>query len=234
MHFHLPKPLHGWRAFIGEVGVIVLGVLIALGAEQAAEAYHHREQVRQGEEALKANYVAFIRAAASIKARATCVADRISEIRAILDEASVTHQLPRIGPIPKPLPHRWEISVWDAMIASQAAGHLAADKAFLYAGIAHSAHQIQLSNLAESDAWAPLGGLTGPARSFGDAQEATFRAALSRAENQSFIVQGMADNIQARILKTGLVDNKTVRDAQKQGVLPLERAMCEPIIVRKE
>ncbi|HLY07323.1 MAG TPA: hypothetical protein VKR31_16375 [Rhizomicrobium sp.] len=32
MHFHLPKPLHGWRAIFGEVGFIVFGVLIALGA----------------------------------------------------------------------------------------------------------------------------------------------------------------------------------------------------------
>jgi hypothetical protein len=30
MHFHLPKPLHGWREFAGEVGIIVIGVLIAL------------------------------------------------------------------------------------------------------------------------------------------------------------------------------------------------------------
>ena len=37
MHFHLPKPLHGWRAFTGEVGIIVIGVLIALGAEQIVE-----------------------------------------------------------------------------------------------------------------------------------------------------------------------------------------------------
>jgi hypothetical protein len=37
MHFHLPKPLHGWREFAGEVGIIVLGVLIALAAEQAVE-----------------------------------------------------------------------------------------------------------------------------------------------------------------------------------------------------
>ena len=30
MHFHLPKPLHGWREFAGEVGIILLGVLLAL------------------------------------------------------------------------------------------------------------------------------------------------------------------------------------------------------------
>jgi hypothetical protein len=31
------RPLHGWRVFAGEVGVIVLGVLLALGAQQLAE-----------------------------------------------------------------------------------------------------------------------------------------------------------------------------------------------------
>lgn len=34
MRFRLPRPLKGWRVFLGEVGVIVLGVLLALGAEQ--------------------------------------------------------------------------------------------------------------------------------------------------------------------------------------------------------
>lgn len=44
MHFHVPKPLHGWREFAGEVGIIVLGVLIALGAEQVARSIaDHRE-----------------------------------------------------------------------------------------------------------------------------------------------------------------------------------------------
>jgi hypothetical protein len=49
-HVHLPKPLHGWREFLGEVGIIVLGVLIALGAEQAIEHLnwlHKRSQVEQ-------------------------------------------------------------------------------------------------------------------------------------------------------------------------------------------
>ena len=45
MHFHLPKPLHGWRAFFGEVGIIVLGVLIALSAEQAVDAWRWSERV---------------------------------------------------------------------------------------------------------------------------------------------------------------------------------------------
>lgn len=52
-HFHLPKPLHGWREFVGEVGIIVLGVLIALGAEQAVEKVRVHDQIRRAEAALR-------------------------------------------------------------------------------------------------------------------------------------------------------------------------------------
>lgn len=47
MEVHIPKPLHGWREFAGEVGIIVLGVLIALGAQQIVETIHYNVEVRQ-------------------------------------------------------------------------------------------------------------------------------------------------------------------------------------------
>ena len=45
MRFHVPKPLHGWRAFAGEVGIIVIGVLLALGAQQLVENAQWRRKV---------------------------------------------------------------------------------------------------------------------------------------------------------------------------------------------
>ena len=39
------RPREGWRVFVGEVGVIVLGVLIALGAQQAADEWRWRQDV---------------------------------------------------------------------------------------------------------------------------------------------------------------------------------------------
>lgn len=45
MKLRMPKPLHGWREFAGEVGIIVLGVLIALGAQQLVEWADHLSQV---------------------------------------------------------------------------------------------------------------------------------------------------------------------------------------------
>lgn len=52
-HFHIPKPLHGWREFAGEVGIIVLGVLIALTAEQIVDSLHWHARVARAEDAMR-------------------------------------------------------------------------------------------------------------------------------------------------------------------------------------
>ena len=49
MQFRLPKPLHGWRAFVGEVGIIVVGVLLALGAQQLVDDWNWRRTVSSAE-----------------------------------------------------------------------------------------------------------------------------------------------------------------------------------------
>jgi hypothetical protein len=46
MHVHLPKPLHGWREFAGEVGIVVLGIVIALAFGQAVQAWQWHEDVK--------------------------------------------------------------------------------------------------------------------------------------------------------------------------------------------
>jgi hypothetical protein len=45
--------LHGWRAFAGEVGIIVLGVLIALGAEQLVDNWSWRQKVNDAERTMR-------------------------------------------------------------------------------------------------------------------------------------------------------------------------------------
>jgi hypothetical protein len=49
MHIHVPRPLHGWKAFFSEILVIVIGILIALGLEQAIESIHHRKLGREAQ-----------------------------------------------------------------------------------------------------------------------------------------------------------------------------------------
>ena len=54
MDIHKPKPWHGLREFLKEYLIIVVGVLTALGAEQAVEMIHRHEAVGEARRALNA------------------------------------------------------------------------------------------------------------------------------------------------------------------------------------
>jgi len=62
MHVHKPKAAHSLREFLSEIGVIVVGILIALALEQVVEAVRTGAEVREAREALHAE----IRANASV------------------------------------------------------------------------------------------------------------------------------------------------------------------------
>jgi hypothetical protein len=53
MHFHVPKPLHGWREFAGEVTIIVIGVLIALFFEEVVQRWDWDRKVSAAEVAMQ-------------------------------------------------------------------------------------------------------------------------------------------------------------------------------------
>jgi hypothetical protein len=52
MDTHKPKPWRGWREFLKEYVIVVVGVLTALGAEQTVEWVHLNERVGQARERL--------------------------------------------------------------------------------------------------------------------------------------------------------------------------------------
>lgn len=57
MEVHRPKPFHGWRELSKEVGIIVLGVLIALGAEQIVQSVERHHRLAAAEEAMRLELV---------------------------------------------------------------------------------------------------------------------------------------------------------------------------------
>src|SRR5881398_1551988 len=86
MHFHLPKPTHGWREFAGEVGIIVLGVLIALGAESLLEDWRWQQQVGESNEVFKTELGEAAGNAYERLALQDCLTARLKQIAAQLNE----------------------------------------------------------------------------------------------------------------------------------------------------
>ncbi len=85
MHVHLPKPLHGWRQFAGEVGIIVLGVLIALSFEQMVQEWRWHEQVATERQALDNELAASVSQGAERISVEDCLSARIGELAAKLN-----------------------------------------------------------------------------------------------------------------------------------------------------
>ena len=114
MHIHLPKPLHGWREFTGEVGIIVLGVLIALGAEQVVQSFTWQRDVRDFRAAVDTE-IEFDLAASEYRIRqAPCLERRLSELArwsAALHAGRAAPLLREVGYPNRVIPG---ISVWDS------------------------------------------------------------------------------------------------------------------------
>jgi hypothetical protein len=134
MHVHLPKPLHGWRAFVGEVGIIVVGVLIALGAEQFVETMSWRNHVREARGDLRSELESDLAAAQERIEFAPCVARRMDQMDELIDN---------------PPPHRWQLlpghilvpirvwssAQWDSALATGAVAHMRSGDRAQYAQI---------------------------------------------------------------------------------------------------
>lgn len=159
MQFMVPKPLHGWREFSGEVGVIVLGVLIALGAQQVVEGVHDREDVAQLRSALRAELADDRARWEDMRASDPCTRQRLDALDRWADTAPAQAKLVR------PFVLRlWNMhsSAWDVAKASAATGNIPLDERLTYAELygaidnwreyfaEERANSIQLSALLEN------------------------------------------------------------------------------------
>jgi hypothetical protein len=53
MEIHKPKPIHNWRELATEVGVIVVGIIIALSAEQFIQGLEWHHKISRAEEQMR-------------------------------------------------------------------------------------------------------------------------------------------------------------------------------------
>ena len=106
------KPLHGWREFLGEVGVVLLGVLLALGAQQAMQDIQTRADERAFRQTID-HEIGLNLFVYDVRARQfQCIARKVDELRDWLNRARSGAAVPPIHPgLPATItPYR---SAWD-------------------------------------------------------------------------------------------------------------------------
>jgi hypothetical protein len=183
MDIHKPKPIRNWRDFLKEVGIIVLGVSIALAAEQAVQYVHWRGDVVQARAFLSTEIARDTANAISRLRTQSCTEHRLDELAAILDLASQSGRLPPVGAIGQPPRRGWSIGTWDSVMASQVNTHFSGRQ---LQGLAYFYNFVRNSMTysdQEIQAWSDINSMAGPGRRLDPVGEDRLRAAISTARS---------------------------------------------------
>jgi hypothetical protein len=152
MEIHKPKPWHGWREFLKELGTIVLGVLLALGAEQVVESLHWRHKLERAEENMRAEQrdddlpQAYVRGAVAF-----CYRDQLRRLRVFLDGPHPDRlQFQALVYAYRPPIRTWDAQAWNATADSDVASHMEASRRLQWAGVYNVIPRLQNVNWQEA------------------------------------------------------------------------------------
>lgn len=217
MEIHKPKPVHSLRELLVEIGVIVIGITIALTAEQVVEAIHWRQEVSEARE-LVGDELSQSMARSIERVRLEgCLEDRLDKLSDIVDQGARAGSLPPTPLVGNPPVTEWPSEAWRAVIASQTATHFS-PQTLDAIGLAYTKlEDLKTANNAEILVWTRLNTLSGPGRRLDAASEADLRAALSEARlyNRVLALQGgqLVETIQGLHLPVSAEARKAVTEA---------------------
>jgi hypothetical protein len=225
MHFHLPKPLHGWRQFVGEVGIIVIGVLIALSAQQMVENWNWRGEVRDADRRMREEMSYDLANAYERLAIDPCLRPRLGELRDELLKnepawpGSRAHFANDIYKSAFPSVYRtparpWLQGSWLMALNGEVLGHFKPDRAQQFAQLFDHVAMLEQMQAEEVDTAATLGDLA-------------FAGPISAAQRRSNLkMVAKLDALDARLL---FQSKLFLDDARKIGIAPDPQAVREAL-----
>lgn len=124
MRVSLVEPPNGWRGFLADVAVVVIGVLLALIAQEIAQSFQWRTDVAAQRQALRAMAQDNLKVIAFRRFQEPCVERRLTEIETVFrlhhDNQLIRFQAP-IG-----LPYKWgsDRSAWNIALSDASLSHM--------------------------------------------------------------------------------------------------------------
>lgn len=170
MRIGLPKSIEGWRRFAMEIAIVVIGVLIALAAQQIVTDWNEK---LQGKTALAAVRQELAVNAGTFEERTLqqpCIERRLDEMSRALREARRTGRLPAIDKIGRSIARPTVRSAWEEAAQSGAVHRWPARDRIAIASTYSQQQPSDAMTLAEAALWMRLGTseMTGEAVSPGD------------------------------------------------------------------
>jgi len=230
MDIHKPKPWHGVREFLKEYVIIVVGVLTALGAEQAVEWLHWRHEVHVAQETLKPEYLHLMEVIGRRDGQSPCIARRVDALAAILDQSAQTGRLPPIGLIGQPSRESWAVRGWEALVAGQVLQHMPPARGRSESSVAIMGDYVARERDVEVERWATLAPLMGSGRKLEPGELAAYRVSLGIAARQAGLMRASVDFMATDLMKTGVLTRSEAEAAWRKGVEGGRAWMiCQPL-----
>ncbi|MEQ7874341.1 hypothetical protein ABDK56_10100 [Sphingomonas sp. ASV193] len=208
MHVHLPKPLHGWRAFFGEVGIIVLGVLIALGAQRLADNWQQARDAEQSRMALRSEIgddnlpQAYVRLAI-----APCLDSHLKMVQSAFQSGLDRKEFAQMTQSFVAPERTWDKQAWDASTSTGALAHEGAKElmrwAFPYTIIA----QLADWNMHESEDLADLRSVRPTPGAFTADEADRVTRALEHLKHDQFVMLNLSMVLMHAAAKVGVALN---------------------------
>jgi hypothetical protein len=226
MRIRLPKPMHGWRAFAGEVGVIVLGVLIALGAQQLVEDWQWRSEVGDFRKSVEHELGRNLGIYRDIMTSRPCAARRLADLERFLADSRAGRQDRIARPIGRPFMQTGFFSVWDNK-GAEVVEHLPLALRTQYGELYDEFRNNERVRLNEREVWRGLAQFEQP-EPLDHADRGRMRELLSRAEQFNEVARPNYDYILALARPLGI---QPIRD-EKVAHLPSDDSFCQPLLAK--
>jgi hypothetical protein len=157
LDIHKPKPVHSWREFLSEIGVIIVGVLIALSAEQAVEWLHWQREVAETREALHVELARDLGNYEFRVAHQDCADRRLGALEQWLERSGTGSPAPAmVRLIGRPSGFGVGADVWDVAKAGQVASHIPLQERLHYAYIYGMIRNLGDALERDNETWSAL------------------------------------------------------------------------------
>jgi hypothetical protein len=219
-------PLHGWRAFAGEVGVIVLGVLVALASQQLVEDWQWRQETAATRDALRREAADNLDAALQRSQQQPCVERRLKEIEAIFAARKSGDPIYIRRPVGRPVSYYGKTDTWRVEIASQSLSHMPLDEKLAFATAFGNYENLNSVLRLEQDFWLRLNVLNAP-----DQLEAGDWPPLRQAYAEAQVLNARLKIITADVLSSATLGQRpALLGKTPAGVLLARKEFCEPLL----
>jgi hypothetical protein len=213
MHFHLPKPLHGWREVAREMAIIIVSVLIALFAEQLVERWQWQNKISAAENSMRFELLwddgpqLYQRWAMH-----PCVADHLDAIRGAVEARRSR------GEIRGLIDSYWLPSVtYDSVahqeaIASDVASHMSHDEIDPFTALYDSMPRLDRTSELEGEAMAQLRVLKRTGDALSPAEEDKVLSAVETLRGDDRTMSAPASWAMGELRKVGQLDPRRTHD----------------------